>query len=144
MMKKLLLPFVLIILLSTVTKGQSIQDNPKYLKLMNQLWGMTNAFALVHHEYDKQSENINETREEQLKVIEKLLSCSKNNLAVLKTEVADNTVLEKMEKNIGSLEKCYSDLKGDEWRSKPMWQMIYSIIRMRLEEATLNTLCDVG
>ena len=134
-MKKQLIILVLFCLFFAFNvKGQAIRESSIYLKQLNYFWGITNSFSKVHSAYDKQSENLLSLRNEQIDVITTLLTRSKPGFEKLKASFQNNKEVEEVEQIRKALEKNLENLKGNNWRSQPMWQMMNSLVQMKLEE----------
>ena len=129
---------VLLVFAGLSAKGQSIKNDPNYLRQLNYFWGITSAFAKVRSEYESHSNKVTATKSEQVKVISTLLKHSEDGFAELRTAYPDDKEFKEIEKYRQVLAKSLLILQDGKSQGPPMWQLNYVLVQMSLEDRLME------
>lgn len=134
-MKKVLFIFLFITSFSSITISQNIVHDTSYLKISNYLWYTSTLFTSI------MKEQTIENRDKVLPLITSLVSCSRSEFENLKKRYPNNPKLEKFEQWISVEENNIIGIKGEEWKSKPTWQIGFYLVQLGLQDIIKKEFC---
>lgn len=129
---------VLLVFAGLNAQGQSIKNDPNYLRQLNYFWGITGSFAKVRSEYESHSNKVIATKDEQIKVISTLLKRSEDGFAKLKATYPDDKEFKEIEKYRQILAKSLLIMQDGKSQGPPMWQLNYVLVQMSLEDRLME------
>jgi len=134
-MKKFLFLLLFVFSISRLTVGQNIVHDTSYMKMTNYLWYTSDLFK------DIASKQTVEKRDEVLPQITSLIACARLEFENLKKNHPTDTRISKFEQWIQLEEKNIESISGEEWRSKPIWQMGNALVVFAMKAIIDNELC---